>query len=90
MLRTDSRRLWEARRKAIIRVGVWRKPLAIRDGFAGFFDSNLADFGEGTEAQPTRRWPEIEVSAILAKHLSRLLESFLVGYGHFLSKSSMV
>ncbi|QQD71588.1 hypothetical protein H2515_08900 [Acidithiobacillus ferrivorans] len=63
--------------------------MAIRDGFAGFFDSNLADFGEGTKAQPARRRPELEVSAILAKRFSRFPESFLVGYGHFLSKSSM-
>jgi hypothetical protein len=64
--------------------------LAIRDGFAGFFDSNLAAFGEGTKAQPARRRPELEVSAIFAKRLSRFAESFLVGYcHHFLSKSSI-
>ncbi|MDR7925973.1 hypothetical protein RIE95_03025 [Acidithiobacillus thiooxidans] len=70
VLRTDFWSHWEARRKAVILVGVWRRPLAIW--------TDWTDFGEGTDARPTKRRSEPEVLAIFAKHLSRLPEFFLV------------
>ncbi|MBU2742650.1 MULTISPECIES: hypothetical protein [Acidithiobacillus] len=40
--------------------------------------TDWTDFGEGTEARPTKRRPEPEVLAIFTKHLSRLPEFLLV------------